>query len=273
MIPMWAELVDIINEAPGVSTYLLKFKDPDIQANYSFKAGQFNLLSVPGYGEAAISISSDTAKTETIGHTIRLAGNVTQAIGRLKIGDIVGVRGPFGSHWPVEECCEGKDLYIAAGGIGLPPLRPVIYHIIQNRQKYGKVVVLYGARTPKDLQFPDEYEAWRAADIDVMVTVDRADENWEGAVGVVPLMFYRLRMDPHKSVAFTCGPEIMMRFVVYEALARRIPSDHLFMSFERNMKCGYGSCGHCQMGPYFVCKDGPIFSYAELEPYFNVENI
>jgi NAD(P)H-flavin reductase len=270
MTPMWAELVDVTHEAPGVSTYWLNFVDSGVQVAYSFGPGQFNILSVPGYGEAAISISSNMTDKEKVGHTIRLAGNVTNAISRLKIGDAVGVRGPFGSTWPILES-KGKDIYMAAGGIGLPPLRPAIYHIMQNRADYGKVVVLYGARTPQDLQFPEEYEAWRAADIDVMVTVDRADESWAGTVGVVPLLFYHLRMDPQNSVAFTCGPEIMMRFVVYEALARRIPGENIFASFERNMKCGFGSCGHCQLGPYFVCKDGPVFSYQQLEPYFNVE--
>jgi NAD(P)H-flavin reductase len=271
MTPHWAELVDIHPEAPGVSTYWLKFKDPETRARYFFSPGQFNMLTVPGYGEAAISISSDIQDTSKVGHTIRLAGNVTRAISRLGVGDVLGVRGPFGSCWPVEES-KGKDIYIAAGGIGLPPLRPVIYHIIRNRADYGEVVVLYGARTPQDLQFRDEYQAWREAGIEVMITVDRADEDWDGTVGVVPLMFYRLRMKPQNSVAFTCGPEIMMRFVVYEALARRLPEENIYVSFERNMKCGFGSCGHCQLGPYFVCKDGPIFTYQQLQPYFNVED-
>jgi NAD(P)H-flavin reductase len=271
MIPHWAELVEIQPEAPGVSTYWIKFQDPVIQETYFFNPGQFNILSVPGYGEAAISISSDTQDLETVGHTVRLAGNVTNAIARLKVGDTVGVRGPFGSFWPIEEHT-GKDIYIAAGGIGLPPLRPVIYHIMKNRANYGEVVVLYGARTPQDLQFKGEYETWRKADINVMVTVDRADDRWEGTVGVVPLMFYHLRMKPNTSVAYTCGPEIMMRFVVYEALARRLTEEHVHVSFERNMKCGFGSCGHCQLGPFFVCKDGPIFSYKQLRPYFNVED-
>ena len=271
MRPDWAELVDIQMEAPGVSTYWLRFEDPAVRESYSFEPGQFNILTVPGYGEAAISISSDIVDTEKIGHTIRLMGNVTNAISRLKVGDTVGVRGPFGSSWPIRGH-KGKDIYISAGGIGLPPLRPVIYHIMENRGDYGEVTVLYGARTPQDLQFPDEYDSWREAGIQVMVTVDRADEGWDGRVGVVPLLFYHLRMDPLKSVAFTCGPEIMMRFVVYEALARRLPEENIYVSFERNMKCGFGSCGHCQLGPYFVCKDGPVFSYQQLLPYFNVED-
>lgn len=271
MTPLWAELVDVQAEAPGISTYWLKFKEEGIRESYSFEPGQFNILSMPGYGEAAISISSDMASPDRIGHTIRLAGNVTNAIARLNYGDTLGVRGPFGSSWPIK-ACKGKDIYIAAGGIGLPPLRPAIYHIMQNRSDYGEVVVLYGARTPADLQFTAEYEAWRAAGIKVMVTVDRADESWDGTVGVVPLLFYHLRMNPLNSVAFTCGPEIMMRFVVYEALARRLPEENIYVSFERNMKCGFGSCGHCQLGPYFVCKDGPVFTYQQLQPYFNVEN-
>jgi NAD(P)H-flavin reductase len=228
-------------------------------------------LTIPGYGEAAISISSDVEDSYGIGHTIRLAGDVTNAIARLGIGDTVGVRGPFGTNWPIEEC-KGKDVYIAAGGIGFPPLRPVIYQIMRNRADYGKVVVLYGARTPNDLQFMREHDGWRESDIEVLVIVDRATEGWEGAVGVVPLLFYRLRMDPQNSVVFTCGPEIMMRFVVYEALARRLPENSIYVSFERNMKCGYSSCGHCQLGPFFVCKDGPVFSYDQLQPYFNVED-
>jgi len=272
MKPHWTKILEIVDEAPGVSTYWLQFTDPTLQKNYKFKPGQFNMLSVPGYGEAAISISSDIADPQKVGHTIRLTGNLTNAIGRLKVGATVGVRGPYGSAWPIIES-RGKDVYIAAGGIGLPPMRPVIYHIMRNREDYGKVVVLYGARTPNDLQFPEEYETWRSADIEVMVTVDRADERWEGTVGVVPLLFYHLRMDPQNSVAFTCGPEIMMRFVIYEALARRIPAENIYASFERNMRCGFGSCGHCQLGPYFVCKDGPVFSYKQLEPYFNVEEL
>jgi NAD(P)H-flavin reductase len=270
MAQNWADIMEIHEEAPGVSTYWLQFVEESVRKNYAFQPGQFNMLYVPGYGEAAISISSDPSDTSRIGHTVRLAGNVTNALDRLKVGDTIGVRGSFGSAWPIEEHV-GKDIYIAAGGIGLPPLRPMIYHIMQNRDKYGKVVVIYGARTPQDLQFTDEYETWRAADIELIVTVDRADENWQGLVGVVPLMFYRLRMDPAKSVTFTCGPEIMIRFVVFEALARRVPAENIYVSLERNMKCGFGSCGHCQLGPFFVCKDGPVFTYKQLQPYFNVE--
>ncbi len=272
MAPNWAEISEIVQAAPGVNTYWLKFVDEQFRNSYTFKPGQFNMLYVPGYGEAAISISSAPHDSSRIAHTVRLAGDVTNALSRLKVGDQIGVRGSFGTHWPIEKYI-GKDIYIAAGGIGLPPLRSLIYHIVRNRQDYGRVVLLYGARTPKDLQFTNEYKSWEDADIELIVTVDRADESWNGQVGVVPMMFYNLRMDPHKSVAFTCGPEIMIRFVIFESLARRIPAEDIHVSLERNMKCGFGSCGHCQLGPYFVCKDGPVFTYKQLELYVNVEDL
>jgi len=269
--PDWAEVVKIVPEAEGVSTFWLRFTDPAVQERYHFAAGQFNMLYLPGYGEAAISMSSDPeAPDRLLGHTIRHVGNVTKGVTRLKVGDVVGIRGPFGSAWPLTAVV-GMDLVIACGGIGLPPLRPVIHHVLHNRQKYGKVTLLYGSRTPKDLLYQNEYETWKQAGIDVSVTVDRGDESWTGRVGVVPMWFYNLRVDPHKTAVMTCGPEIMIRFVIYEGLARRVPASRIFVSLERNMKCGQGACGHCQIGPYFVCKDGPVFPFSALENYFNVE--
>ncbi len=271
LVPDWAEIVRITPEAEGVTTFWLKFSDPAVQARYRFQPGQFNMLYLPGYGEAAISMSSDAEAPERlVGHTIRHVGNVTKAASNLKVGDTVGVRGPFGSSWPLE-AVQGMDVVIACGGIGLPPLRSALYHIIRNRSKYGKVTLVYGARTPKDLLYQGEYEAWKQADIDVQVTVDRGDESWTGRVGVVPMWFYHFRLDPQKTAVMSCGPEIMIRFVIFEALARRVPAERIYVSLERNMKCGQGACGHCQIGPYFVCKDGPVFAYSALEKYFNVE--
>lgn len=271
LLPHWAEIVKITPEAAGVTTLEFKFIDPEVQKRYRYSPGQFNMLYVPGYGEAAISMSSDqeTANGMLV-HTIRNIGNVTRALARVKIGDVVGIRGPFGTAWPLE-AIEGMDVVIACGGIGLPPLRGAIHRIIRNRSKYGKVILLYGARTPVDLMYPSEYETWQKAGIDMQVTVDRGDDNWTGRVGVVPMWFYHFKVDPHKTAVLTCGPEIMMRFVIYEALARRIPSNHIFVSLERNMKCGQGACGHCQQGPYFICKDGPVFPFSSLERIFNVE--
>lgn len=268
--PCWAEVAAITPEIEGVSTYWLKFIDPAIQSRYNFQPGQFNMVYVPGFGEAAISICSDPQNPASIGHSIRFVGNVTKAVSRMKVGDVLGLRGPFGSAWPMQQIA-GKDIFIACGGIGLPPLRPAIYHILRNRDQYGKVIVLYGARTPTELMYTDEYETWRNAGIDIQVTVDRGDTDWTGRIGVVPMWFYQFRIDARKTAILTCGPEIMIRFVIYEALARRIPLDSIFVSLERNMKCGQGSCGHCQLGPYFICKDGPVFRFDALQPFFNVE--
>jgi len=271
MLPNWAEIVKIEQEAPGVNTYWLTLTDPEVRKDYSFLPGQFNLLTIPGYGEAAISISSDPKDTEAIGHTIRLTGNVTKAIDRIGVGGKIGLRGPFGSAWPLEQL-KGRDIYIAAGGIGLPPLRPALYQIMENRGDFGKVVVIYGARTPEDLQFKDEYDSWEEKGIEMMVCVDSCGDDWTGLVGVVPMLFYSLRIDRKKGALLTCGPEIMIHFAAYEAIARRIPRDRIFVSLEKNMKCGFGSCGHCQLGPYFVCKDGPVFSYEQIGPYLEVED-
>jgi NAD(P)H-flavin reductase len=271
MAPQPVKIEAIRQEADNVATYRLAFSDPQAASTYRFHPGQFNMLYVPGVGEAAISISSDPEDTDGVDHTIRFVGSVTGAIRKMAVGDRLGLRGPFGQPWPLE-AYRGSDIVIAAGGIGLPPLRPVIHQLMHNRQDYGRVVVLYGARSPEELLFTETFDDWRAGDIEIEVTVDRADENWTGQVGVVPMLFYRLRLDPTKTAVFSCGPEIMMRFVVFEALARKIPAGRIFLSMERNMRCGQGSCGHCQIGPFFVCQDGPVFSYEWLEPYFSVED-
>jgi NAD(P)H-flavin reductase len=268
--PRWTEVLSVAPEIPGVSTYRLKFVEAVDQKAYQFEPGQFNMLYLPGYGEAAISISSDPMDRSGIAHTVRFVGNVTKAMSQVRAGQVIGLRGPFGRPWPIQQL-EGKDLFIACGGIGLPPLRPVLYHVMRNRGKYGKVTLLYGARSPNELMYTEEYEAWRKADIAVEVTVDRGDKDWTGRVGVVPMWFYQFRIDPKTSAVLTCGPEIMIRYVIFETLARRVPLENIYVSLERNMKCGQGSCGHCQVGPYFVCKDGPVFPFTALRPYFNVE--
>jgi NAD(P)H-flavin reductase len=170
------------------------------------------------------------------------------------------------------EACRGRDVVIACGGVGLAPLRPAIYHIINHRADYGRVFLLYGARTPGDLLYAREYQAWRDADIEVEVTVDIGDQDWRGNMGVVPVLFYRMRLNAPRTMILTCGPKIMIRFVIFEALARKIPPDRIFLSMERNMNCAIGHCGHCQLGPAFICKDGPIFSYRQMEPYMHLED-
>jgi NAD(P)H-flavin reductase len=272
MVPHAAAITAMATEAPGVITYTLEFQDTAVRDAYRFRPGQFNMLYLPGIGESAISISSDPAEPAALRHTVRVVGNVTQAMTRLQVGDVIGVRGPYGSPWPVERAV-GRDLIIVAGGIGLAPLRPAIYHFVRHRAEYGRIQLLNGARTPGELLYPREYDVWRSHEIEVVETVDRADETWRGRVGVVPILFYAMRPDPKRTIVFTCGPEIMMHFVIYEALARRIPKGSIFISLERNMKCAVAFCGRCQYGPAFLCKDGPVLSYDRIEPFFGVEEL
>jgi NAD(P)H-flavin reductase len=271
MIPYPAKVVEIKSEAYAITTYTMSYEDEVVRKSYQFRPGQFNELYLPGIGEAPISVSSDPSQPEKLGHTIRYAGNVTRAISRLQVGDVIGMRGPYGSAWPLERV-DGGDLCIVTGGIGLAPLRPVLYEVINNRSNFGKVSLLYGARTPADMIYADERDVWQMHEIQIHTSVDRADSGWKGQVGVVPMLFYHIRLDPRITTVMTCGPEIMMRFVIYEALARRIPKEHIYISMERNMKCGLGLCGHCQFGPTFVCKEGPVYSYAQVEPFFGVED-
>jgi NAD(P)H-flavin reductase len=229
-----------------------------------FLPGQFNMLYVLGVGEVPISISGDPSTTTSIVHTIRTVGNVTLAIKKLRVGDPIGVRGPFGTPWPVEKA-KGYDVLIAAGGIGFAPLRPSIYHILENRGQYGKVVVLYGTRSPEDLLFREDLERWRSRfDVEVLVSVDHAAGEWRGNVGVVTTLIPKVSTDPSSTIAMVCGPEVMMRFMVTELQKRGISAENIYLSMERNMKCGIAQCGHCQFGPYFICNDGPVFPFNKI---------
>jgi NAD(P)H-flavin reductase len=238
-----------------------------------FEPGQFNMLYVLGVGEVPISLSGDPAQPEVVVHTIRAVGAVTRALQKLQKGDVVGVRGPFGTAWPVREA-QGHDLVIVAGGIGLAPLRPAIHHVLLHRGLYGSVVLLYGARTPRELLFTRELREWRGRfDIDVEVTVDRATAEWQGAVGVVTKLIDRSPFDAESTMAYVCGPEVMIRFSVMALEKRGVSEAGIFISMERNMKCGIGLCGHCQFGPHFVCKDGPVFRYDRTQPFFGMREV
>jgi NAD(P)H-flavin reductase len=267
-----ARIHSIREESPGVASYELTLHDPGTASSYRFAPGQFNMLYLPGFGEAAISISSDPEQAGSLWHTVRAAGNVTRALATRQVGESIALRGPFGSAWPLD-ACRGFDVVLACGGIGLAPLRPAIYHVMRHRADYGRVILLYGARTPKDLLYTGEYESWRAAGIELELTVDIADSDWRGNIGVVPALFYRLRLAADRTRLLTCGPEIMMRFVIFEALARRVPRRQIYLSVERNMQCALGFCGHCQLGPTFVCKDGPVFALPTIEPYLHLDDL
>ena len=192
---------------------------------------------------------------------------------QLRKGDYLGVRGPFGTAWPVEEAA-GNDVVIVAGGIGLAPLRPALYQLIANREKFGKIVLLYGTRSPNDILYQKELKQWRAQfDMEVYVTVDRATGDWRGNVGVVTALIPKAPFDPLSTTAFVCGPEIMMRFTVQELQKRGLTNDRIYISMERNMKCGIGLCGHCQIGPTFVCKNGPVYRFDHIEELFGKREV
>ena len=251
-------------------TFTMEFA-PD--GGFSFAAGQFNMLYVFGVGEVPISISSDPGEKSAFLHTTRAVGTVTAALKRLKKGDTVGIRGPFGTAWPVSEAM-GRDCLLVTGGIGLAPLRPVIYSVLSQRQKYRRVIVLYGTRTSDDILYRRELEGWRGKfDLDVQVTIDRGGPDWRGNVGVVTTLIGRAAFDPANAIAMICGPEVMMRFSILEMVRRGIPNERIYVSMERNMKCAIGFCGHCQYGPTFICKDGPVFRFDRIARIFGKSEI
>lgn len=238
-----------------------------------FAPGQFNMLYAFGIGEVAISMSGSPRDAAGFVHTVRDVGMVSGALARLEAGATVGLRGPFGTAWPVA-AAEGADIVIVAGGLGLAPLRPAIYDVIENRARYGRVAILFGSRSPADLLFRHELEQWRQRlDLDIQVTVDHADAGWRGHVGVVPALIPRVVFDPGETVALVCGPEVMMRFAATALHDAGIAAQHIWLSMERNMKCAVGLCGHCQFGPAFVCRDGPVMRYDRIAGILAVREI
>jgi NAD(P)H-flavin reductase len=237
-----------------------------------WRPGQFMMVYVFGEGEIPISISGDPAHHDRIVHTVRAVGSVSRAICKTQVGSSIGLRGPFGSAWPTD-FAENHDVVLVAGGIGLAPLRPVLHAVAANRSMYQTVSLLVGARTPDIFLYRREMDQWRKRGIDVRLTVDAAASGWHGSVGPVTTLIPRVEFDPSRAVAFIVGPEIMMRVVVQALAQRGIPLDRLFVSMERNMKCAVGFCGHCQLGPAFICKDGPVFAYSKLEPWLGIRNL
>jgi len=264
-VPRWAEIsrIEDLTENEKLFEMRLLSGVPLYQI-----PGQFIELSVMGIGEAPISVSSAPRDDGSFELAIRKAGNLTTAVHDLRLGDRVGIRGPFGNHFPVEEG-KGKDLLFVAGGIGLVPLRSFIHFVLEHRWQYGEVTILFGARNPSERLFVDELENWRLRkDIRYLDTVDRADPSWKGHVGVITTLFPEIEINPHKTFCMVVGPPVMYRFVILEAKALGLSDGQIFFSLERRMKCGIGKCGHCQMNHIYVCQNGPVFTYEEI---FDVE--
>jgi NAD(P)H-flavin reductase len=237
-----------------------------------FLPGQFMMLSAGGAGEVPISISGDPDRPEPLAHTVRAVGLATEAICAAEPGRMLAARGPFGRSWPVEEL-EGLDVVFAAGGIGLAPLRPAIVALLNRRERYGRIVLLYGGRAPDQLLYRDELDSWTERGLDVHVTVDSAGPEWLGHVGVVTRLIRRARLDGPASAALACGPEIMMRFTVAGLQASGLVPERIYVSMERNMQCGIGHCGHCQFGPTLVCRDGPVYRWSEVERWIGIREL
>jgi NAD(P)H-flavin reductase len=269
MVPERFRVTDSARETGD--TWTLTLEPVDAPEPLVFAPGQFNMVYAFGAGEVPISISGDPASRGLV-HTVRAVGAATAAICAAEPGAMLGIRGPYGSDWPIESG-EGGDVVVVAGGVGLAPVRPIVYAVLANRERFGRALVLYGGREPSQLLYAGELDAWREREIDVNVTVDIATAAWGGRVGVVPSLIARASLDPGTAVAFVCGPEAMMRFSAEALLDRGIDASRIYVSMERNMKCAVGRCGHCQLGPEFVCRDGPVFSYERIRHAFRIREI
>jgi NAD(P)H-flavin reductase len=258
-------------DLPGTVT--LELESVDETPLPRFRPGQFTMLYVVGIGEIPISISGDADDAGKLVQTIRAVGAVSEAVTRLRPGAVLGLRGPFGTPWPTDEI-NGQDVVVMAGGLGLAPLRPSIYHLLAHREKFGKLALLYGTRGPQEILFRRELEGWRQRfDIQVEVTVDHAGPDWRGDVGVVTKLVPRLAIDTGNASALVCGPEIMMRFGAAALQELGLPESAIWLSLERNMHCAVGLCGHCQFAGLFVCKDGPVVRYDRVRHLLGLKEI
>ena len=267
LLPEPARIVEKRSFGADIEVLRLRFERADVRARFDFAPGQFNMLYVPGVGEVAISISSDPDE-ETLEHTIRIVGRVTRVIAALEVGDVLGVRGPYGNGWPLQP---GRfhDLLFITGGLGCAPVAGAIDYVFRRRASYGRVVILHGVKKPADLIERGRFEAWRRhPDTQVLLTSDTPDRHWRDHTGVVTELFDEIAFDPRRTLAFMCGPEVMMRYAARHLGERGLAAERIHLALERNMRCAVGLCGHCQLGPRFVCKDGPVFALPAIAPFF-----
>lgn len=262
MVPSIATILEERDETPDVRTYQLGWRDE--ADRFGFRPGQFLELSVFGAGEAPFCLASSPTRRDGIDVTVRRIGRVTDALAGLGTGDEVGIRGPFGNGFDVD-AARGQDLLFVAGGIGLPPLRGMIQNVLDERAAFGHMTILYGARTPADLVYKDELRAWgERDDVTVRMTVDCGDDDWGGCVGLVPVLFDQVELKPLSTLAYVCGPPVMIKFVIKDLLARGFAEERVISTLERMMQCGVGKCNHCCVGHRYLCRDGPVFTYREI---------
>ncbi len=252
-----SKITRVINETASIKTFTLVPEE-----TFEFKTGQFVQFTVSEIGEAPFTPSSSPFVKEKMDITIMKAGRVTEEIHRLKEGDIVGIRGPLGKGYPLEDFY-GKEVLILGGGVGMAPLRSLLLTLIAQKDKFKKIILLYGARTPADIMYKDQFVNWEKDGVEIHRSVDKGDESWKGKVGVVTVLFDEVK--PKNEVAIVCGPPIMMKFGTFKLLEVGYKPENIYLSMEKNMSCGIGKCGHCALGPYFVCKDGPVFKYSEIK--------
>ena len=268
-LPYEAEIISRVQECDNVFSLHLRFTDPDIQAKYQFAPGQFNMLYLYGVGEVPISIISDPEEEFLFGHSIRVVGRVTQGLAALNKGDRVGIRGPYGSQWPLSQAI-GHDVVLVTGGLGCAPAVSVIHYIMRRREQFGRLVILQGVKHEKDLIWREQYNQWSTMpNTQVLLAADVAGPKWPWLVGRVITLLDQAEFDHNNCICMMCGPEIMMRFTINNLLERSIQKDQIWLSMERNMQCAVGLCGHCQYGSQYVCKDGPIFNYPVIEKLFD----
>jgi NAD(P)H-flavin reductase len=263
-VPQIARIDAVRDETPDTKTFTLRFREPREEEAFRFLPGQFVEVSVFGYGEAPFCIASSPTRPGAIETTVRRTGRLTDAMHQLGIGAEVGIRGPFGNGFDVESA-RGKDLLFVAGGIGLPPLRSLIWYALDRRERFQDMTILYGARTPQDLVYKDELKEWETtAGVELHVTVDTSSSDWTGKVGAVPVLFGETTLRPESTIAYVCGPPIMIKFVVQDLFGRGFQDESVISTLERMMQCGIGKCNHCTIGHRYVCRDGPVFNFKQI---------
>jgi len=272
-VPATARIVERVQESNTIFTLRLEFIDQTLHSRYRFAPGQFNMVFLAGVGEVPISIVSDPEHETLYDHTIRAVGRVTRGLAKLKAGDHVGIRGPFGRGWPLQEA-EGKDIMIVTGGLGCAPVVSVINYVVARRARFGRLIIMQGVKHADDLLWQTRYQAWAALpQTQVIVSADAAGKQWPWRIGRVTDMFREVNLVPEQTIAMLCGPEIMMRIAAENLLQQGVASKKIFLSMERNMHCAMGQCGHCQLGGWFVCKDGPVFSYNDVAQLLPVKGL